>query len=253
MFTIQDVLKLPINREIVGKTLENVIKKFSYTRIHSIKKRMPLELLDNLFQGDLAKNSLLWYLRRQKLCLFDYDEIRADEFKKPDPDWDICTADEKTFLEVKSSLPPAYLKKKQKKFSNKIVDELDIKITASIKNEKMIPPNQLMADIHIQVYYNAEGFSKIEKMISYQTLKDKLEDNPDSLLELIHYQKRLTKPYFFGYCTRHDIEEYLEYLDKRGESKTWEFQNCVYWRYPIQMAKNMNRLIQRLRREDHLA
>lgn len=249
LFTVQDVFVLPINREIIGKTIENVVKKFSFTRLNGIKKRTPLELLDNLIQGDLAKNSLLWHLRQQRICLFDYDEIRSDDFKEPDPDWDLCTPDEKTLIEVKSSLPPVYLKKGQEKFSNRIVDELDIKLTAGSNKQKLIPPQQLKADIHIQVYYNADRLDKINSSSDFNKIKKTIGANPESMLDLTRFKERLVKPYFFGFCTRTEIEEYLEYLEKKGQSKTWEYENCIYWRYPIHYARNMLRLIERLRNE----
>ena len=253
MFTVQDVFELPINREIIGKTFENVVKKFSFTRLNSIKKRTPLELLDNLVQGDLAKNSLLWYLRRHRICLFDYDEIRNDNFKDPDPDWDICTPDERTFIEVKSSLPPDYLKRKKEKFSNRIVEDLDIKLTAAVSKQKLIPPQQLKADIHIQVYYNAERLNNLRLAEArdnpanhFDKIKKMIEPHPQAIIELIKFKERLIKPYFFGFCTRSEIEEYLEYLEKKGQSKTWEYEDCIYWRFPIHYARNMLRLIELL-------
>lgn len=244
MFTVQDVLILPINREVIGKTIDNVVKKFSFTRLNSIKKRSPLELLDNLIQGDLAKNSLLWYLRRQRVCLFDYDEIRTDDFKEPDPDWDMCTTDERTFIEVKSSLPPDYLKKKKEKFSNRIVDELDIKITGGNTRQKLTPPNQIKADIHLQIYYNADRLGKTSELNNYSKIKKVLDEKPESVLNVIRFKERLSKPYFFGFCTRVEIEEYLEYLEKKDQPKTWEYEDCIYWRFPIHYSRNMHRLIE---------
>lgn len=244
MFTVHDVFILPINREIISKTIANVVRKFSFTRLNSIKSRTPLELLDNLVQGDLAKNSLLWHLRRQKICLFDYDEIRTDDFKEPDPDWDMCTPDEKTFIEVKSSLPPDYLKKKNEKFSHRIIEELDIKLTAGSSPQKLISPKQLKADIHIQVYYNTERLDKQHSGNDFGKIK---KTNPESILELIHFKERLQKPYFFGFCTRNEIVEYLEYLEKKDQSQTWKYEDCIYWRFPIHYARDMNRLIELLR------
>lgn len=252
MFTVKDILELPLNREIIGKTLENVAKKYSFTQLHSIKNRTLLELLDNLMQGDLAKNSLLWYLRRCKIALFDYDEIRSDDFKEPDPDWDLCTPDEKTFIEVKSSLPPAYLKKGNERFSNRIVEELDIKITAGSrrksaggKEQRLVPPGELKADIHIQVYYNAVRLERSDSPNDFNHIKKRIAANPESILDMIRFEKRLKHPYFFGFCTRDKIVDYL----KKSESKTWEYADCIYWRFPIRKAQNMTDLIKLLKRQ----
>lgn len=246
MFTVQDVFVLPINREIIGKTIDNVARKFSFTRLNSIKKRTPLELLDNLIQGDLAKNSLLWQLRRHKISLLDYDEIRTDDFKEPDPDWDLCTSSQKVYVEVKSSLPPDYLKKGKEKFSNRIVDELDIKLTAGSDKQNLIPPQQLKADIHIQIYYNANRLNKEDSVNDFSKIKKIVGTDPEHMFDLTRFKERLIKPYFFGFCTRSEIEEYIEFLGKKGQSKTWEYEDCIYWRYPIQYARNMFRLIELL-------
>lgn len=250
LFTVKDIFELPINREIIGKTIENVARKYSFTQLHGVKVRTPLELLDNLMQGDLAKNSLLWYLRRQKIGLFDYDEIRSDGFKQADPDWDLCTIDEQTFLEVKSSLPPDYLKSGNEKFSKRIVDELDIKITAGIRRNpgaepRLIPPQELRADIHIQVYYNTTRLGNSNSTNNHARIREQIASNPDMILELIRFRERLRHPYFFGFCTRDEIVQYL----RRSHSKTWEYADCIYWRFPIRHAKNMKELIKLLGRQ----
>ena len=50
--------------------------------------RTPVELLDNIFMGDIAKLSLE-YLKFQCINpIIDYDELRNDNFMSPDPGWD---------------------------------------------------------------------------------------------------------------------------------------------------------------------
>lgn len=56
--TINDVIILPVNQQIIDKTMKNVVKKLNHTNISLIFNRTPVELLDNLYIGDLAKNAL---------------------------------------------------------------------------------------------------------------------------------------------------------------------------------------------------
>ncbi|MEI9908716.1 MAG: hypothetical protein WDO71_03030 [Bacteroidota bacterium] len=56
--------------------------------------------------GDLAKNSLLEYLRPLSTQpIMDYDELRTDNFEEPDPGWDIKAGAKQIKIEVKSSIP----------------------------------------------------------------------------------------------------------------------------------------------------
>lgn len=53
--TINDVIILPVNQQIIDKTMKNVVKKLNHTNISLMYNRTPVELLDNLYMGDLAK------------------------------------------------------------------------------------------------------------------------------------------------------------------------------------------------------
>lgn len=56
--TTNDVIILPVNQQIIDKTMKNVVKKLNHTNISLMFNRTPVELLDNLYIGDLAKNAL---------------------------------------------------------------------------------------------------------------------------------------------------------------------------------------------------
>lgn len=56
--TTNDVIILPVNQQIIDKTMKNVVKKLNHTNISLMLNRTPVELLDNLYIGDLAKNAL---------------------------------------------------------------------------------------------------------------------------------------------------------------------------------------------------
>lgn len=79
-----DILILPTDDAIRRKTAENVVRKYNNTDISLMYDRSPVELLDNLYMGDIAKNALAAYLRKHcSTPVTDYDEIRTDDFTEP--------------------------------------------------------------------------------------------------------------------------------------------------------------------------
>lgn len=126
--------------------------------------RTPIELLDNIYMGDIAKNALIDYLRKHsQLEVIDYDEIRTDDFKEHDPGWDFMIGQKKIKVEVKSSIPPNQESKEN------IINLRDIKITASHDNgNTWIMPNEIDSDIHVQVYFYARsyrnGYTSFDKL-----------------------------------------------------------------------------------------
>ena len=102
--TQNDIIILPVNAAILNKTANNAIRKYSHTHRSLMYGRTPVELLDNIFMGDIAKNSLLEYLKFQCINpIIDYDELRNDNFMSPDPGWDFKVGDNRIKVEVKSS------------------------------------------------------------------------------------------------------------------------------------------------------
>ena len=103
---MQDIIVLPVDDGIINKTVNNAIKKYDYTINNLSYSRTPVEQLDNIYMGDLAKNALVAYFRNQRIVVEDYDEIRTDNFQDHDPGWDFKLGKHKLRCEVKSSIPP---------------------------------------------------------------------------------------------------------------------------------------------------
>mgnify|MGYP000528454652 CR=1 FL=1 len=105
--TEDDIIELPVTEEIIDKTMRNTAKKYNYTCKGLMYDRTPVELLDNIYMGDIAKNALVDYLRlHSELEVIDYDDIRTDNFQEHDPGWDFLLGNDKFKVEVKSSIPP---------------------------------------------------------------------------------------------------------------------------------------------------
>jgi hypothetical protein len=232
--TLNDIITLPVSKAIFDKTANNTIRKYSFTHRTLMYGRTPVELLDNIFMGDIAKNSLLEYLRSN--CnepIIDYDEIRTDNYLEPDPGWDFKVGKSLIKVEVKSSTPP------NNENHLAIINNRDIKITASHNNGmNMIPPNNLESDIHIQIYFYAKPYRN--GYDNFQNLQNDLTANPDSIHRIINSAK-YREPLFFGWNTKTNIIRYSNTLNPPTWSFSWTTR--VYWRCPILEAMTLNQLI----------
>ncbi len=232
--TINDVLKLPVSEQVIEKTAANTIKKYSHTHTTMMYNRSPVELLDNIFMGDLAKNAMLEWLKLHcNSNITDYDEIRSDNFKEPDPGWDFIIGNRNQKAEVKSSTPT------RKENYERIISLRDIKITASHdKGKTWIDPNSLESEIHIQIYFYSRpwknGYSNFCK------LADDLNADHGIIHSVIN-TKKYAEPLFFGWNIKKNIITY----SKTFEEPTWSFDKTsrIYWRCPIKKAYNLPQLV----------
>lgn len=233
--TVEDIVALPFSENVVSKTIQSTIKKFSNTEPSLMYSRTPVEILDNIFMGDIAKNCLIDYLSPfATKPIVDYDEIRTDDFKNADPGWDFKIGNRGIKVEVKSSIPPN-LETRQT-----LVTKRDIKITASHdKGITMIPPENLESQIHVQVYF----YAKIHKEGPYnmESLYNHINTNHAAFAKLLNINK-YSNPLFFGWAGRKEIIKFSKVL----KPNTWTFgrTNRVYWRCPISAAHTMPELIE---------
>ena len=52
--TINDIITLPVSQAVINKTVTNTIRKYSHTHRTLMYGRTPVELLDNIYMGDMA-------------------------------------------------------------------------------------------------------------------------------------------------------------------------------------------------------
>lgn len=236
MFNVNDILELPVTKEVIEKTISNTVKKYNHTCKNLMYSRTPVELLDNIYMGDIAKNSIFLYLSEHCKCpVIDYDEIRTDNFEEPDPGWDIMVGTKKIKIEIKSSIPP------QKEQKEDIIKLRDIKITASHDNGKTWrDPQYLESDIHIQVYFYAtpyrKGFDKFEDLSSV------ISSDMWKIRDIIKSDK-YNSPLFFGYNTKDNIIKYLHSLPENERTWSFSWTTRIYWKCPIKDSYNMSSLI----------
>ena len=236
MFTVNDIFELPVSREVIEKTLRNTVKKYNFTCRALMYSRTPVELLDNLYMGDMAKNALYDYLVKHCSCpVIDYDEVRTDNFQNHDPGWDLMVGNKKIKVEIKSSIPP------NSESRDNIVRLRDIKITASHdEGRTWINPHDLESDIHVQVYFYAKSYRN--GYSSFEELSSVISQDMWKVREIINSDK-YNHPLFFGYNTKENIIRHLESLPKDRRTWTFSWTHRIYWRCPIKDAYNMPSLI----------
>lgn len=240
--TVKDIIELPVSREVIEKTLRNTVKKYNFTVKAMMYSRTPVELLDNLYMGDMAKNAIYDYLCKHCTCpVIDYDEVRTDNFQNHDPGWDILVGNKKIKVEIKSSTPP------NNESYEDIIEKRDIKITASHdEGRTWILPQDLESDIHVQVYFYARPYRK--GYDDFDTLSKIISKDMWKIQEIIDSDK-YNKPLYFGFNTKENIIAYLKTLPK--PERTWSFSwtHRIYWRCPIKDAYNMPTLIEMIENE----
>jgi len=239
--TINDIQVLAVSDEARTKTTTNVILKYAQT-VRNLAlnpalmyQRTPVEILDNIFMGDIAKNSLLNYLRAEcNAPITDYDEIRTDNFNNADPGWDFKVGNNLIKVEVKSSTPP------NSENRQAIINLRDIKITASHdRGRTWIQPENLEGEIHVQIYFEARPYR--QGYDTHAALQAALNAIPQSLHNIINSPK-YNKPLFFGWNTKEYIVNYVRTHEKN--TWTWPATSRVYWKCPIREALTLPQLIE---------
>lgn len=238
---IHDITILPITEDIINKTVCNAIKKYDYTINNLSYNRTPVEQLDNIYMGDLAKNALVAYFRNQGIEVEDYDEVRTDNFQGHDPGWDFKLGPHKLKCEVKSSIPP------NNESDADIIDKRDIKVIASHdKNNtgSIIKPEDLDCDLHFQIYFRAKTYKN--GYTDSKKLSDDLRQDPNLIHRTINTSK-YNKPLCFGVATKKEIMNYANTLG------TWSFSwtSALYWHCPISKAHNLAELVKAIQKFPH--
>ena len=165
------------------------------------KNRSAFRKFTDLFAGDLAKNLVRHWVKQQNIVLTDYDQIRTDQFTKPD-EFDLRYKDK--IIEVKSSIE-----------KHTFVIENLIQ-----KRRFIIYPQKEFAAIIIQVFYvfeNEEGknFFSDTELLTDEDFKEKhhIFTRQDFVNTFI---KHAPKALLMGFVTKEMAEEKRNKLFKYG-------------------------------------
>lgn len=236
-FTLDDIVALPVSSEVKEKTIINTVKKFNYTLQNSIVRRNQIELICDLYMGDLAKNCIVDYLRKNcvnKPHIIDYDEVRTDNFTEHDP-WDFCLNRDDLRVEVKSSTPPMK-KNGDMETDEELLKGRDIKIIAKkTQNQRELQPEEFDCFVFPQVYFRCRVPD--ERNLTTAEIQ-RLNVSPLALQEIVDLD-RFDNPMFFGWSAKTDI---IFFRDRLVEPQ-WKYGNAVYWSCPLRYSRTLKELV----------
>lgn len=230
--TTADIIRIPISTANIQWAAETAIKKFQHTHQGF---RGPRNVLDELFQGDLAKNALISYLTNNgQLITDEYDRVRNDNFTMPN-NYGYVFFENGLRVEVNSSKAPNLNHSIQQRLS-----WYDLKVTAGDNGVIHTMPHQLPYDISYQMYFETD---KNQQLPNYNRLCNAITGadltDPQVLTQLINqliidldvanrYQYNL-----LGYArvTPTIIENIRLRNQANGQNTTWSFPGATrdFW------------------------
>lgn len=214
--------------------------RFSIDR-PGMNRRGLSEALDDKIMGDIATIAVLEYLDSMGVVAIAYDNIRNDNYKKPDPGWDIAIGKEAliwgqtttspifpnglTTASIKSSRLP------RNDTLRRAIETRDFKIfNYSTKIE-----NDIKTDIEVQVYYDYQttqlGNQKVTQedvdICRNTTIINNLAC--ENIRKKLDITTRWSKCYIVGFNDKASIIQYSYKLEK----KTWSSYGKEMWFAPL--------------------
>ncbi|ACJ82145.1 MULTISPECIES: hypothetical protein [Bacillus cereus group] len=239
--TINDIVHIPISNENIRWAATTAILKFPYTSQGFANGR---PILDNLFQGDLAKNALITYLMHRGFNITnEYDRVRTDNFTLHNPQgYDFSQNDLR--VEVNSSKVPH--------LNRDLAYRLrwyDLKVTAYDNYNNVTMPLDLPYDIAYQLYFETDvnyvprNYANLLTAVN-TVFEDGILYNEnvlnaliDQLIVDLEVDDRYTNT-LSGYAktTPQDIENIRLNNQNNRQSQTWNHGRGVrnYWNCKLQ-------------------
>ncbi|MGN7299083.1 hypothetical protein [Ferdinandcohnia sp. SAFN-114] len=244
---------IPVSWPVTLKGIHNAIywaaKKLRYSIDRpGMNKRDLSEALDDKIMGDVATIAVLSYFHHIKVPAVAYDQIRTDNFQKPDPGWDIAIG-KNAINWGKSTQNPLYpegLKTISVKSSR--LPQYDTLKTAIQKRDFKIFKyredigSDISTDIELQVYYpyfsTQLGTLKITSDdVDRLKASQNIDYNLCAIIERkLNIQNRWGKCELVAYDDRQSMISYSNGL----RTRTWKSFGKEMWIAPLKMGKTMS-------------
>nr|WP_304219963.1 hypothetical protein [Fredinandcohnia onubensis] len=232
--TVANLINIPVSNAAIRWAAYTSLKKFPHTS-QGIRPRPPLVILDNLFQGDLAKSALIEYFLVNSVAITqEFDRVRTDNFVNYNTQGFHFIANNSR-IEVNSSNIPS-----GDTVSSAI--QRDIKVTAS-NGGPITYPLALPFDITVQLYFDTQP-NRITNQYNYQqlvALANEVQSPEDEALDAVVNALNANVRYShnligYGWATTTDIDQIRLNNVRNGRPTTWSYPNNsrTYWRCKIQ-------------------
>lgn len=226
------IVKIPISEANILWAAETALKKLPHTDRGFDASR---NMLDNLFQGDLAKNALIDYLTNLGYNITDeYDRVRNDNFNRFNNRGYVFKMNENRVEVNSSKLPNGY------NTPASIINNLDLKVTYKDRFNNLTYPSDLKYEYSFQLYFhinpdNRTDYQGILDHIRARNYNEITDLIPLLIEELDVYNRYVDNLYGYCYVTPMRVEEIRQQNIMLGRDPYWNFPRAdhTWWRCPI--------------------
>ena len=234
---VRDIVPIPLSANAQDWAVRTATQKCLYS-IHGFMWRNLPKIFQNIFQGDLVKSAFIEWLNSHGVTqIWEYDRHRRDGFRG----WNRLGYQLKVTkrngteikIDVNSSIPTC------NESNRAIINNRDIKVTAGNYRGRLTMPENLRADIFVQIYVRPNGTITLP---TASTLRNRLHQQGESATRQLLNISRIYSGnilYGFAWATRDDVVRFKNIHQRRGEPTTWRFwpSRRIYWRCPIRRSR----------------
>jgi len=180
----------------------------------SMNQRSLTERLDDIIMGEIGSTAVMQYLIGRGNNVIAYNNVREDEYRDPDPGWDLTvgpTSNGYFTLSVKASRIP----KVDNDFMGLVMERRDFKVLVESDRIEW----DLRSDYEVQVYFSLQSsvFDGVED-VSMRMVQD---EDADMVLKRLRLPSRYGTCSICGFASREAIVAHSRGLAKKGEDIKW--------------------------------
>jgi hypothetical protein len=240
-----------VRLEMALEAVKWVCRRLAFTIDRGqMNSRSIAEKLDDGIMGEIASIAIMQYLSDSGRQVVAYDQIRRDEYKDPDPGWDVLVSNkvdlEQWILTTQNpkikpidahsiSIKSSRIPKADEDNIETAVNRRDYKIFK--KNSSII--DDLTADFEAQVYYPlvTSVFDK-KWNISSEQLQ---QHNYELIMNELHIMERYSNCFICGLASKKVIADYsrTQPVGSRSWGSMHEGHNKEMWRAPLTLGTSL--------------
>lgn len=246
--------KVVVRYGMIAEAVKWVCNRIAYTiDRNQMNPRSISERMDDGVMGEIASVAVMQFLNDHGRNVIAYDQIRRDEYKEPDPGWDVLTyhssftawADSTIDIKKKPdfahsfSIKSSRIPKADGDNINVAIEKRDFKIfkkSSSIEND-------ITADFEVQVYYSLKS-SEYSNSLTI-SLEDVTTKNIDSIIAKLKLIDRYSECYLSGAASRKVLIRYSNSLPV--PQRYWSSFHAGYeiqmWKAPLRLGTSFENII----------
>lgn len=244
-------LPQPVVWQVSTDGLETAIlwacKKLYYSIDRPGMNRRPLpEKLDDKIMGDLATVAVLEYLGSTGVAAVAYDQIRRDDFRLPDPGWDIVIGKDVVLWgsnprdpTTPTGLLTASIRSSRLPRTDTLeqaVRTRDFKIFAPV-NKNIA--ESITTDVEIQVYYNYRESQLDTNAVDQRQIAQSVRSlQAQEIMDILSIERRFGKCFLTAWNYKTAIVQHARTLPR----PYWESFGKRMWFAPLRLGKDFREL-----------